>query len=49
MIVLRNFDRSESSDWVLNVQPNLCRLTESIELHDKEGVLLGWKIQGRYE
>ncbi len=47
-IILRTYSRSEEDDWKLNVQPLLSNLTESIDVRDHAGGLLGWKIVYRF-
>lgn len=51
MFVQRQYNRSEHDDYVLHVEPILQRetLKESVELRDSNNVLLGWKIQYKYQ
>lgn len=47
MFVNRTWTRTEGDDFKLNVEPRLDALTEALPVV-VEGVLLGWRIQGRY-
>lgn len=49
MVILRDFSRTESDDWKLNVQDYIGEMEESVEIHDSDGKVAGWKIQSRYE
>jgi hypothetical protein len=44
----RDTSRTESDDWLLNVQPRLGPYTEALPV-TQQGVVVGWKIQSRYE
>ncbi len=46
--VPRDASRPKQDDWKLNVLPKLSVLTESVEVYEEQ-VLVGWKIQNRYE
>jgi len=47
--IQRDWDRSESDDWQINVQPKLNNSLKSLEIRDENGELFGWRIQGRGE
>jgi hypothetical protein len=49
MIIYREFKRSEKDDYILNIQPLLGKYTESIPILDNNNIVIGWKIQNRYE
>ena len=49
LFIQRDWDRTESDDWQLNVQPRLNNSTESLEIRDENGELFGWRIQSRGE
>lgn len=48
MIILREYNRTEHDDWILNVQPKLRDNQESIDIVIA-GKLVGWKIQYQFE
>ena len=46
----RNFERTESDDFKLNIAPLLDNLSEAVPIYKPNtSIVLGWKIQGRYE
>lgn len=42
----RDWDRTESDDFQLNIQPKLNNSLKSLEIRDENGELFGWRIQG---
>ena len=44
----RNHERTEHDDFILNVVPLLGEYREAVEVFHG-GVLIGWKIQNKYE
>lgn len=51
MFVSRDFTRTEHDDYVLHIQPILDRYSrmESVAVYNEDKVIIGWKIQNRYE
>lgn len=55
-IIYRDFNRSEEDDFKLNVSPYLGNTLEAVPLYSltaepvsRQKILIGWKIQLRYE
>ena len=46
--ILRDYRRTESDDFTLNVQPHISEYSEAAEIRDRDGKLLAWKIRAKY-
>lgn len=47
--IWRKPDLAESTDFRLNVAPMLLPFEEAVPLYNEAQILVGWKIQRRYE
>ena len=49
-MISRNFNRTESDDFKLNIAPLLDNLSETVPIYKlNTSIILSWKIQNRYE
>lgn len=54
MFIMRNNQRTEHDDFVLNVEDYIKNNStnykkEAVEVRDENGILKGWKIQPKYD
>ena len=49
MFVNRDWDHTEEDDFKLNVQNQLSEHAEAVPQYSNEGLLVGWKIQLKFE
>lgn len=49
MVIVRDFNRTENDDFKLRVISHLSQTQEAVPLRTKEGDLVGWRIQDKYE
>ena len=49
MFIQRNWKRSEADDFKLNVERYIGDFEAATPIYDKDGIIIGWKIDDMYE
>jgi hypothetical protein len=46
-VIYRDYSRTETDDWKLNVQPYMSETEESVPIYH-DGTIVGWKVQPKF-